>query len=185
MLRQGYRRHPLELRSAFRELYTRLRYAGIRGGRTPKTVGFLVIFRLRSRCAAVAAFKRRGGCGDVSMVRIRLVRFALPRLGLGGSKSGVSCSPLVCRVRGTIENVRASASRPEAVSIVLRGRAWEGKREDGEEDTRAACRRPNESVGAKGGGRHQEPDPFLKILHDADDGEGTCRKNRSRKSDVT
>ena len=26
--------------------------------------------------------------------------------------------------------------------------------------------------------------PFLKILHDAADGEGTCRKNRSRKSDV-
>ena len=49
--------------------------------------------------------------------------------------------------------------------------------EIGEEDTRAACRRPNESVGAKGGGRHQEPDPFLKILYDAADGEGPCRKN--------
>ena len=58
--------------------------------------------------------------GDFSMVRIRLARFALPRLGLGGSKSGVSCSPLVGRVRGTVENVRASAARPEAVSIALR-----------------------------------------------------------------
>ena len=37
---------------------------------------------------------------------------------------------------------------------------------------------------AEVGGRHQEPHPFLKILHDAADGEGTCRKNRSRKSDV-
>ena len=72
--------------------------------------------------AAVAALKRRGGCiaATFGVVRIRLARFALPRLGLGGSKSGVSCSPLVCRVRGTIENVRASASRPEAVSIAPR-----------------------------------------------------------------
>jgi hypothetical protein len=54
------------------------------------------------------------------MVRIRLARFALPRFGFSGSKSGVFCSPLVCRVRGTIENVRASAARPEAVSIALR-----------------------------------------------------------------
>ena len=142
----------------------------------------MALIALSVSCGAQA--KGRGRRGDFSMVRIRLARFALPRLGLSGSKSGVSCSPLVCRVRRTIENVRASASRSEAVSIVLRGRAWEGKREDGEEDTRAACRRPHESVGVKGGGRHQEPDPFLKILHDAADEEGASRKNRSRKSDV-
>ena len=63
-----------------------------------------------------------------------------------------------------------------------RDRAWEGKREDGEEDTRAACRRPHESVGAKGGGRHQEPDPFFKILHDAADGEGTLLTHRGENS---
>ena len=44
------------------------------------------------------------------MVRIRLARFALPRFGFSGSKSGVFCSPLVCRVRGSIENVRAEPS---------------------------------------------------------------------------
>ena len=71
---------------------------------------------LRGSCGA----ERRGGGGDFSMVRIRLARFALPRLGYSGSKSGVFCSPLVCRVRGTIENVRASAARPEAVSKALR-----------------------------------------------------------------
>ena len=89
--------------------------------RTPKTIGvsrFSVLTWLGGRCGARA--KGRGRRGDFSMVRIRLARFALPRLGLGGSKSGVSCSPLVCRVRGTIENVRASAARPEAVSIALR-----------------------------------------------------------------
>ena len=37
---------------------------------------------------------------------------------------------------------------------------------------------------AMGGGRHQEPHPFLALLHDATGREGTCRKNRSRKSDV-
>ena len=80
---------------------------------------FLVIFGFCEASAAVAALKRRGGCkrGDFSMVRIRLARFALPQLGYSGSKSGAFCSPLVCRVRGTIENVRASAARPEAVSI--------------------------------------------------------------------
>ena len=31
------------------------------------------------------------------MVRIQLARFALPRFGFSGSKSGVFCSPLVCR----------------------------------------------------------------------------------------
>ena len=88
----------------------------------PKNLRVFVIFWalviLRSSCSAQA--KGRGRRGDFSMVRIRLARFALPRLGLGGSKTGVSCSPLVCRVRGTIENVRASAARPEAASIALR-----------------------------------------------------------------
>ena len=37
---------------------------------------------------------------------------------------------------------------------------------------------------AMGGGRHQEPHPFLSLLHDTVDREGTGRKNRSRKSDV-
>ena len=73
---------------------------------------------LRGSCGARA--KGRGRRGDFSMVRIRLARFALPRIGFSGSKSGVSCSPLVCRVRGTIENVRASAARPGAASIALR-----------------------------------------------------------------
>ena len=67
---------------------------------------------LRGSCGAQA--KGRVRRGDFSMVRIRLARFALPRLGYSGSKSDVSCSPLVCRVRGTIENVRASAARSEA-----------------------------------------------------------------------
>ena len=51
---------------------------------TPKTLGFLVILGLQSGIAAVAALKRRGGRkrGDFSMMRIRLARFALPRLGL-------------------------------------------------------------------------------------------------------
>ena len=35
-----------------------------------------------------------------------------------------------------------------------------------------------------GGGRHQEPRPFLALLHDAAGGEGACRKNRSRQTDV-
>lgn len=38
--------------------------------------------------------------------------------------------------------------------------------------------------GAAGGGRHQEPRPFLALLHDAAGGEGACRKNRSRQTDV-
>ena len=37
---------------------------------------------------------------------------------------------------------------------------------------------------AMGGGRHQEPHPFLALLHDAAGREGTCRKNRPRQSDV-
>ena len=32
---------------------------------------------------------------------------------------------------------------------------------------------------AMGGGRHQEPHPFLSLLHDTVDREGTGRKNRS------
>jgi hypothetical protein len=86
--------------------------------KTLRVFEFLLSVGLRGSCGAQA--KGRGRRGDFSMVRIRLARFALPRLGLGGSKSGVSCSPLVCRVRGTIENVRASAARPEAASIALR-----------------------------------------------------------------
>ena len=93
-------------------------HSGIEGKYTPKTVGFLgfgrAVRQLRRRV------KGRGRRGDFSMVRIRLKRFALPRLGYSGSKSGVFCSPLVCRVRGTIENVRASVARPEAASIALR-----------------------------------------------------------------
>ena len=72
---------------------------------------FFVLAKLRGSYGTQA--KGRGRRGDFSMVRIRLARFALPRFGFSGSKSGVSCSPLVCRVRGTIENVRASAARPE------------------------------------------------------------------------
>ena len=75
---------------------------------------------------------------------------------------------------------RSSAGHPGQ----SRDRAWEGKREDGEEDTGPPCRRPHAAVGAKGGGRHQEPYPFLALLHDAADGEGPCRKNRPRQSDV-
>ena len=59
---------------------------------------FRLLMGLRGSCGAQA--KGRVRRGDFSMVRIRLVRFALPRLGLGGSKSGVFCSPLVCRVLG-------------------------------------------------------------------------------------
>ena len=102
-----------------------MRLSGIlpetRGGRAPKPLGFFAIFRFSQTSRRLRRrAKGRGRRGDFSMVRIRLARFALPRLGLGGSKSGVSCSPLVCRVRGTIENVRASAARPEAESIALR-----------------------------------------------------------------
>ena len=85
-----------------------------------KTLG-VSQFRFGSGFAAVAALKRRGGRkrSDFSMVRIRLARFALPRFGFSGSKSGVFCSPLVCRVRGTIENVRASAALPERYPGIL------------------------------------------------------------------
>ena len=90
-------------------------------GRTPKTLGFFAIFGFdRSTRQLRRGAKGRGRRGDFSMVRIRLARFALPRLGYSGSKSGAFCSPLVCRVRGTIENVRASAAQPGAASIVLR-----------------------------------------------------------------
>ena len=34
------------------------------------------------------------------------------------------------------------------------------------------------------GGRHQEPHPFLALLHDVADREGACRKNQFWKSDV-
>ena len=68
---------------------------------------------LRGSCGAQA--KGRVRRGDFSMVRIRLARFALPRFGFSGSKSGAFCSPLVCRVRGTIENVFSERARTEAV----------------------------------------------------------------------
>ncbi len=57
---------------------------------------------------------------------------------------------------------------------------------DDEEKDRAVAlmRRVEEFSGVKGCGRHQEPHSFLALLHDAADGEGPCRKNRSRKSDV-
>ena len=73
---------------------------------------------LRGRCGTQA--KGRVRRGDFSMVRIRLARFALPRLGYSGSKSGAFCSPLVCRVRGTIENVFSERSPARAASIALR-----------------------------------------------------------------
>jgi hypothetical protein len=47
---------------------------------------FRLLMGLRGSCGAQA--KGRGRRGDFSMVRIRLARFALPRLGLSGSKSG-------------------------------------------------------------------------------------------------
>ena len=80
-----------------------------------------MIFGFCEASAAGAAHERRGGCvaATFGVVRIRLARFALPRLGLGGSKSGVSCSPLVCRVRGTIENVRASC-RPHRSCLAFK-----------------------------------------------------------------
>lgn len=55
--------------------------------------------------------------GDFSMVRIRLKRFALPRLGLGGSKSGVFCSPLVCRVLGDHRKRQSERSPARSVSL--------------------------------------------------------------------
>ena len=80
---------------------------------------FRLLMGLRGSCGAQA--KGRVRRGDFSMVRIRLARFALPWLGFGGSKSGVSCSSLVCRVRGTIENVRASAPAPKRWGQPLAG----------------------------------------------------------------
>ena len=65
-----------------------------------------------------------------------------------------------------------------------RDRAWEGKREDGEEDTGAPCRRAHAAVCAKGGGRHQEPNPLFQVLPEAADGEGHDRKNRSGQSEI-
>ena len=62
-------------------------------GANPKNLrgfrDFWLLMGLRGSCGAQA--KGRVRRGDFSMVRIRLARFALPRLGLGGSKSGVSC----------------------------------------------------------------------------------------------
>ena len=88
-------------------------------GTHPKNLRFFSDFGasvgLRGSCGAQA--KGRVRRGDFSMVRIRLARFALPRLGLGGSKSGVSCSPLVCRVRGTIENVFSERSPARSISL--------------------------------------------------------------------
>ena len=92
-----------------------------REGHTPKHLGFSRFSAwvgLRGSCGAQA--KGRVRRGDFSMVRIRLARFALPRFGFSGSKSGAFCLSRKSRAVGIIENVRASAERPEAVSIVLR-----------------------------------------------------------------
>ena len=75
---------------------------------------------------------------------------------------------------------RSSAGHPGQ----SRDRAWEGKREDGEEDTGASCRRAHAAVCAKGGGRHQEPNPLFQVLPEAADGEGHDRKNRSGQSEI-
>ena len=88
-------------------------------GTAPKNLrafrDFRLLMGLRGSCGAQAKGQMRRG--DFSMVRIRLARSPLPRLGLGGSKSGVFCSPLVCHVRGTIENVFSERSPAGAVSI--------------------------------------------------------------------
>ena len=91
-------------------------------GTHPKTLRVFRDFRFWSSFAAAAALKRRGWCvaATFGVVRIRQARFALPRLGYSGSKSGVFCLPRRSRAVGTIENVRASAARPGAVSIALR-----------------------------------------------------------------
>ena len=57
-------------------------------------------------------------------------------------------------------------------------RAWD------EEDTGAPCRRAHAAVCAKGGGRHQEPNPLFQVLPEAADGEGHDRKNRSGQSEI-
>ena len=75
-------------------------------------------------CQAARQLRRRAKGrvrrGDFLMVRIRLARFALPQLGYSGSKGGAFCLPRKSRAVGTIENVRASAERPEAASKALR-----------------------------------------------------------------
>ena len=40
------------------------------------------------------------------------------------------------------------------------------------------------AVCAKGGGRHQEPNPLFRVLPEAADGEGHDRKNRSGQSEI-
>ena len=40
------------------------------------------------------------------------------------------------------------------------------------------------AVCAKGGGRHQEPNPLFQVLPEAADGEGHDRKNRSGQSEI-
>lgn len=42
----------------------------------------------------------------------------------------------------------------------------------------------NAAVSAKGGDRLQEPNPLSQVLHEAADGEGHDRKNRSRQSEI-
>ena len=55
---------------------------------------------------------------------------------------------------------------------------------EGEENTGAPCRRAHAAVCAKGGGRHQEPNPLFQVLPEAADGEWHDRKNRSRQSEI-
>ena len=40
------------------------------------------------------------------------------------------------------------------------------------------------ALSAKGGGRHQEPNPLFQVLPEAADGEGHDRKNRSGQSEI-
>ena len=97
-------------------------------GTDPENLRVFRDFWLLRGFAAGAALKRRGGRkrGDFSMVRIRLARFALPRLGLGGSKSGrIRGQEFVVRGQDAVQSgpsktSLASAGRPGAESIALR-----------------------------------------------------------------
>ena len=80
---------------------------------------FWLLMGLRGSCGAQAKGRMRRG--DFSMVRIRLARFALPRFGFSGSKSGVSCSPLVCRVLGDHRKRQSERSPARAASIIQKG----------------------------------------------------------------
>ena len=98
-------------------------------GTDPKNLRvFSDFWLLRGFCGSCGAqVKGRVRRGDFSMVRIRLARFALSRLGLGGSKSGVFCSPLVCRVLGDHRKRQSERSPARAASIALRDHRLPGK----------------------------------------------------------